>query len=118
MKSLFSFNGRIGRLQYVMTIILLKIITVFMELILRPISKQVSNKNTFIIIFIFVLIWSIAALTITLAATAKRLRDIDSNPWFALLILIPFVDLILFLYLAFKKGKDWQVEALKKVFRK
>jgi len=53
-----------------------------------------------------------------LAATAKRLRDINSKPWLAILILVPFINLILFLYLVFKKGKDWQTEAIKKVFGK
>jgi len=62
MKSLFSFNGRIGRLQYVTTIILLYFISFSISGILGTILKQTNNQDFVGIVLIFVFIWNIAAL--------------------------------------------------------
>jgi len=110
MKLLFSFKGRIGRLKYAAIIILLFFVKAFIYALTEGIDfREGIMINSLGNIFILI---------IALTVTVKRLRDIDLNPWFSFFILIPFVNLILFLYLFFKKGQDWQTETIKKVFEK
>jgi len=89
----FSFNGRIGRTEYGVSVILYSFISWF--LMFLKISKQVDETG--IGLFMIVMLWLI------LAQGAKRCHDIDNN---GLWQLIPFYVFVMI----FKDGVAYSNE--------
>jgi len=84
-----SSTGRLGRKKYLLYCIFL--------LSLALIIGALSNKQAFTcIIFVLYILFIIQ--------TIKRLHDINLNGWWALLVLIPVVNLIAGVWTLFKKG--------------
>lgn len=46
----------------------------------------------------------LALLVVGVGATVRRLRDINMDPWFALILIVPYVDLLFVIYLCWKHG--------------
>ena len=88
-KDPFSFEGRIRRKEYIITFIVLYIIS----LILGFVMSQ-GAEGVFLIIYFVVLI---AFVWIQLAQTAKRCHDVNTSGWYQL---IPFYVI----YLLFAEG--------------
>lgn len=89
LKSLFQ--GRINRRNY-----LAWVLVVYVVLIL--IADFIKNLGA-----LGLVLYLLAAI-FTVSAAIRRLHDINKSGWIALLLLIPLVNLILMLFLIFKKG--------------
>ncbi len=87
MKKCFSFYGRAKRKEYWGVAIFLFILGVFLNIL--GISLLVLAPLT-LLLFPILLI----AIWLSLAITARRLRDAGINLWFMLLLLVPFVGFI------------------------
>jgi len=94
-KSLFSFNGRVRRTRYWLTIIC-------MSLLLLPANLAGDDMSEGIAIFTLLIL--IPALWIMWANIAKRCHDLGHSGFFGLLFLIPLVNFCIGIYLAFFKG--------------
>lgn len=88
-KNVFSFTGRIGRKEYVITFIILTT--------LGYVMNYVTYNGVDDITLVPYLIIIIAAVWIKLSQAAKRCHDVNRSGWFQL---IPFYDL----YLLFAEG--------------
>jgi uncharacterized membrane protein YhaH (DUF805 family) len=91
-KQIFSFNGRIRRQEYILSLLIIGITS---PVIFTIIEDLVNDKITIGLIF---LIASILLLWLSLSQGAKRCHDIGESGW---LLLIPFF----FLLLIFKDGQ-------------
>ena len=94
-KSLFSFNGRIRRTRYWLTMFCT-------NLLFLP--ANVAGDNMSEGVAVFTLLIFIPAVWILLANVVKRCHDLGKSGFFALLMLIPLVNLIVGIYLAFFQG--------------
>jgi uncharacterized membrane protein YhaH (DUF805 family) len=94
-KSLFSFNGRNRRTRYWLTMIC-------MNLLFLP--ANVSGDNMSEGVAVFTLLIFIPAVWILLANVVKRCHDLGKSGFFGLLMLIPLVNIIIGIYLAFFQG--------------
>ncbi len=94
-KSLFSFNGRIRRTRYWLTMICT-------NLLFLP--ANMSGENMPDGVAIFTLLMFISALWILLANVVKRCHDLGKSGFFGLLMLIPLINLFAGIYLAFFQG--------------
>ncbi len=110
---LFSLNGRIGRLDYILTSLSLKLICVLAVGALGSILKLAENTSPYtefaagvfvtavLLCMVPMLLWILFALII------KRLHDQDKSGWWIFISLVPIIGNIWFLILIyFIKGTE------------
>ena len=96
MLNLFNFKGKIGRLEFFITTITIIIIFLMQSVLYSLIPENHYNNIPLVIItFIFLLI----AIWINFAAASKRFQDIGLSGWRCLLLLIPIVKFVVYIYL-------------------
>ncbi len=93
-----SFEGRLNRQPYIIGYLIIS----FISAILTYLTKD----STSILISIFVGIIGIMISIATLSLIVRRLHDLNKSGWFALILLIPFVNFLFSLYLWLEKGTD------------
>jgi uncharacterized membrane protein YhaH (DUF805 family) len=101
LKLLWSFYGRIGRAAFLAGHVLIWALMagVFAAVIYLPLPATPWVRD---LIFYFVIIffsW------VQLALAAKRFHDLGEAGVFCVLLFIPFVNLIIFIRLLFKRGE-------------
>lgn len=92
---LFSGNGRIGRLEYFLTIVGVWVVLLFAWAVIAVVDAPVLT------ILLGLGTW-LPAIVVAVCAGVKRLHDFDQSGWLYLLFLVPFVSLIMLLVLIFK----------------
>ena len=107
MPSIFSFNGRIGRLRYMAY-------GIGSYLLLMMIMIPVVGTSAFMggepavsgIGALAVGVLSIAMLVAGVAFAKRRLNDLNRNGWWLLLAFVPLVNFVLTIYMMFFPGTD------------
>jgi uncharacterized membrane protein YhaH (DUF805 family) len=109
----FSTQGRLGRVRYIGYAIGLVILINAAALLLGGLAGLaglaglwVKNSNDFFQwLFGGVLgVLGVAALLMSLLFTVRRLHDFDASGWWSLLLLLPLVNLVLYLLLLIMPG--------------
>ena len=106
-KSPFSFNGRIRRIEYVLSCLLGGAVTAIAFWLGVGTSLIGASQNSGSGFGIGVLIGFsalIGGIWFTIAQDVKRLHDGDKSGWLVVLLLIPIVNFILGLYMLFADG--------------
>jgi len=98
LKECNTTKGRWNRQKFWLYPIILMLIIFITILIIISISEPIW--------LILLFIWYFYIAYVSVVAYIKRLRDLDKNPWLALLLLIPFVSLYLFVICGFFKGTE------------
>ena len=107
--SFFSFEGRIPRSTYWLTIIPLYLIGFTISIVFALLISNGASED----IQWLKVIYIIPAAWIVFAAYAKRWRDLGQSGWLALTLLIPFINILIILYLGFAPGISAQNAANK-----
>jgi len=105
---LFSFQGRINRLDFwLYSLIPVGIMTLGLFLLIPYIDEygRYTQNPSPLTIIVFLMIMAVA-IWISLAVQAKRWHDIDRSAWWMLLNLVPYAYLVLFFVLGFLKGTE------------
>lgn len=104
---IFAWSGRIGRLRYLgygflMTLLMYALITVVT--IALSLGRAISQGMVAIIgpAIVATLLFCL----VLLIPAKRRMNDLDHSGWLALLVLIPAVNLFVWLYLVFGRGTD------------
>lgn len=120
-KLYFSSEGRICRKSFILGSLGLILVYFFIVFLLAMMINP--YENIFFIIFFFILMIVSAFANINLHI--KRFHDINMSGWWTLLILLPYINLLVFLIIAFipgTKGKnrfgDNPVEVKEEVYKK
>ena len=106
-KSPFSFNGRIRRIEYVLSCLLGGAVTAIAFWLGVGTSLIGASQNSGSGFGIGVLIGFsalIGGIWFTIAQDVKRLHDVDKSGWLIILLLIPIINFILGLYMLFADG--------------
>ncbi|MBQ8064899.1 MAG: DUF805 domain-containing protein [Prevotella sp.] len=96
-KRYFSFNGRIGRLEYLLS-------DVFVGLLTYPLGLIDSFDNDNILLILGVLLFAIIAFWFVFAQGTKRLHDLGYSGWWQL---IPFTPFLMILFEGEKKENKY-----------
>ena len=106
-KNPFSFNGRIRRIEYLLSNLLsgfVSGIAFWLGIGASLVSAEAESVGG----FGFGMLMSIAAIVggiwFTIAQDVKRLHDVDKSGWFVILLLIPIVNFMLGLYMLLADG--------------
>ena len=91
----FSFDGRIGKKQYLMSFLILLAIGFVLGLILAMLGKI-----GLIILLPIRIILAVASFSIAI----RRWHDLGKSGWLSLLFLIPLVNLVVLIYLCVADG--------------
>jgi uncharacterized membrane protein YhaH (DUF805 family) len=94
-KGAVIFGGRIGRSKYLGWLIAAALIVVAPALMGLPPDFVAGPVLGWLVISVSV----VAAPVILVSATARRLRDMDVSPWFSLLLLVGFLNVIVLSWL-------------------
>lgn len=106
-KNPFSFNGRIRRIEYLLSNLLGGFVfgvAFWLGMGTSLISAETKSAGG----FGFGMLISIAAILggiwFTIAQDVKRLHDVDKSGWFVLLLIIPVINFILGIYMLLADG--------------
>ena len=107
MPSIFSFNGRIGRLRYMAYGIgsyLLLMMVMIPVVGTSALTGGEEAMSTFAMIAMGIIY--IAMLVAGVAFAKRRLNDLNRSGWWMLLSIVPFVNLIFTIYVIFFPGTE------------
>lgn len=94
-QKLFSFNGRNNRSTY-------WLISIFTNFLFLP--ANIAGDDMGMGVALFTLLIFIPAIWILLATLTKRFHDLGHSGWYALLLLIPLLNVIIGIWVAFWPG--------------
>lgn len=107
----YSYRGRIGRLRFlaynmVMGLLLYAVLLVF-ALVAAGLINAIGN-NGFLVVILVVVALAFAAgfVYATLVPAIRRLNDMNYTGWLSLLMLVPYLNILFFLFLALMPGTD------------
>jgi len=92
---LFSGAGRIGRLEYFLTIVVVWVVLIIAWSVIVVVDAPALT------LVVGLITW-LLALVVSVCAGVKRLHDFDQSGWLYLLFLIPFAGFIMLLVLLLK----------------
>lgn len=105
--SVFNAQGRFGRLSYLGWNMLIGIAFFFIGVVSAFLIPTMTDTSTgfltYILVGLFIIIY-IVALYVSFIFTIRRLHDRNQTGWLSLLMLIPLVNFLFFIYLSCAKG--------------
>ena len=103
---MFSFRGRIGRLEYVGHRLVAAVILLFGFLLAKVLSGTAwSEPITAVVPRVFLAAFVIVAVAAVATASVRRCHDIGHGGLFVVLAVVPFVGFFVGLYLTFRRGQ-------------
>ena len=104
---IFSPSGRIGRIRYLAYNTLGALVFIISIGILSILTVVLADSSYVLmaISIVLLVILSVAYIVISIFWTIKRLHDRNHTGFFWLILLIPFVQFLLYLYLIFAPGE-------------
>jgi uncharacterized membrane protein YhaH (DUF805 family) len=109
--SIFSFNGRIGRMRYLaygigVNFILMAVMIPLGGALGAGGGLMGGEAGMSMIAMLVIGIFYIATFVISIMFAKRRLNDLNRSGWWFLLFLIPLVNLVLAIYILFFPGTD------------
>lgn len=105
--TIFSFNGRIGRLRYLAYGIGVNMLLMLIMLpVVSGMAFVMSGDGLSMFGIVLIATFYIASILISVMFGKRRLNDLDRSGWWFLLFIVPIVNLILAIYLLFFPGTD------------
>ena len=109
-KTWYHFSGRIGRLRYLSYQLLITILLYLFSYLLFTIFGAFSDIHDSFVKTIIAIIWLPLYIITTIYCVfiypKRRLNDLGRSGWLALTMFLPFVNIVLVIFLIFAKGDD------------
>lgn len=102
----YKATGRIGRLRYLAYSVALSFVLIVPIGILSAILLPSFNDSSGVAMIILGTLVAIAGAYINIAPAKRRFNDLNRSGWWAILLLIPYLNIIPWLYLVFARGND------------
>ena len=108
--SVFTFNGRIGRLRYLAYSVGTSFLLMLAMMVLMPllgVSTMVAGETGASIVGVIAMLVIYGAMLVLSVMFAKRrLNDLNRTGWWFVLFIVPIVNLLLTIYLIFFPGSE------------
>ena len=106
-KSTTKWDGRFDRRKYVIVFFGMFLISIFIGFLMGVASVLVEPGGFMdLLLAMFWLAWLFVSVIVSVGAGVRRFHDLDLSGWHFLLLLIPLINFLTFLYLVFKSGKE------------
>lgn len=115
-KSTTKWSGRFDRRQYVIVFFGINLMGMVIEfsmvVSIYLVTMYVVKPGGFMDLLFFVgamvlmMVWLVVAVIVSVGAGVRRFHDLDLSGWHFLLLLIPLINFLTFLYLVFESGKE------------
>ena len=106
LEKIYTTEGRLNRLAYLKYIIALSCASVILNIIISSaavlLTGDAESKIAYIISFIFSLPLTIGSFMVA----TRRLHDLNRSGWLLLAVIIPFLNIVLGIYMLCFKGTD------------
>jgi len=102
--SVFSMNGRLGRLRYLAYGFGVALIGQILLAMMGGMGAALQSETGGILSLVGIAVVYIAMIVISIMLAVQRLHDLDKTGWLYLLILVPLVNIIFGLYMLFARG--------------
>lgn len=106
----YSRHGRIGRIRFLSYSVLLWLATMAILAVLGIIYAVFIGLGSDVLIAIIstiiVVVYFAGSLVITFLPAVRRLNDLNRTGWLSLLLFVPFLNFLLWLYLIFAPGDE------------
>ena len=105
-KSTTKWDGRFDRRQYVTIFVGMFLISIVIGSLLG-VAQDATKPGGFmdVSLAMVLLVWYIVCFIVGVGAAVRRFHDLDLSGWYVLLLVIPLVGFLTFLYLVFKPSK-------------
>ncbi|MES2262360.1 MAG: DUF805 domain-containing protein [Pseudomonadota bacterium] len=105
---MFAWKGRIGRLRYLaylcgITLLTMPLMGIVMALLMPLVAS--GAKSPALVSGVTMLLY-IPLIVLGFALARRRFNDVNRSGWLALLLIVPFVNVLTSLYLVFAAGSD------------
>ena len=107
--SIFSFNGRIGRLRYLAYGLGVNFVLMLLVVPLMGATTFMGGgdpDSMGMLGMVAMLIFYVVTIVVSVMFAKRRLNDLNRSGWWMLLFIIPIVNFLLALYLIFFPGTD------------
>lgn len=106
-KSTTKWDGRFDRRQYVIVFFGMFLISIVIGFLMGVASVLVEPGGFMdLLLAMFWLAWLFVSVIVSVGAGVRRFHDLALSGWHFLLLLIPLINFLTFLYLVFKSGKE------------
>jgi uncharacterized membrane protein YhaH (DUF805 family) len=106
-KSTTKWSGRFDRRQYVIVFVGINLMGMVIGFLMGVASEVVEPDGFMdLLLAMFLLAWLVVAVIVSVGAGVRRFHDLDLSGWYFLLLLVPLINFLTFLYLVFKSGKE------------
>lgn len=96
---LFEIKGRIGRVRYLAYSVMSSLLAVAAIMVIGGVLAAISPGLMAVAAILY-----IPMLAISFILAARRLNDLNHSGWWSLMMLVPFINFVLGLYLLFAPG--------------
>ena len=107
--TIFSFNGRLGRMRYLAygmgIMMLFMFVAGILAAILIPAAGAAGDGMGIVSVLLMIAIYG-AAIVLAVMFGKRRLNDLNRSGWWYLLAIVPIVNLLLSIYMLFFPGSD------------
>jgi uncharacterized membrane protein YhaH (DUF805 family) len=105
--SIFSFDGRIGRLRYLAYSVGMIFLLMLVMIPLVGVSALAGGEEGMSLVGMLVMaVFYIGAIVFSVMFAKRRLNDLNRSGWWFLLSFVPVVNLLLTIYLVFFPGTE------------
>ena len=98
---LLSFKGKVNRAQFLAVFIPLMLINGLLNVLIIHKAGHIVATQLFVVIT-----FSVVCSYVAFANYVKRFRDIGFSAWASLTLFVPFINLLVLLFLIFARGKN------------
>lgn len=112
LKYYFTFQGRVGRMQYFGGTFFISFLFIVVGLPFVVLARYAENAGQIFtaMLGISIIVLFILSIWANISLTVRRIKDVGMSPWSILLILIPLINVIMNLVLLFIAGDPHETE--------
>lgn len=105
----FSTNGRFGRLSYLgwnmLLMVFVFILGIIAAFLVPTFSSSATGSSIYVFGGLFIIVY-IAMIYFSFVFSIRRLHDRNQTGWLSLVMLVPLINFLFFIYLSCAKGDE------------
>lgn len=106
LEKIYTIKGRLNRLAYLKYILILSLISFILNFTISVIATLLTGNAESTLVYILSAAVTLPLSVGSIMVAIRRLHDLNRSGWFLLAVIIPFLNIILGIYMLCFKGTD------------